>query len=226
MGDVPDLEAVHEAPEITRQNRWVWPLAAVLAMNILIIAFILGRNSSDAPDERIATGSGSGVERIEKVAVLEQRQVAETGLVPPESVRDRQGMDSEMRVNATVHNTGAMTVPVTTTELPDDDMVSAYTGQPHIVETAETNVYTNTVPDATGSDIPDLEDMQDEFRMGFQEPRFDVHVYANDPQRRFVLINLQKYRQGELLDNGATLEKIEPDGVVLVYRGERFRVRK
>ena len=57
-------------------------------------------------------------------------------------------------------------------------------------------------------------------------PRMDVHVYDSDPRRRFVLIDLQKFREGDRLSNGAVLEEILPDGIVLSYQGRRFHYGK
>ena len=51
----------------------------------------------------------------------------------------------------------------------------------------------------------------------------DVHVYAEQPAQRFVLINMIRYREGERLKEGALLERITPQGVVLSYEGEPFR---
>lgn len=57
-------------------------------------------------------------------------------------------------------------------------------------------------------------------------PRLDVHVYDDDPQRRFLLVELKKYREGDTLANGAVIEEILPEGVRMFYRGTRFIYRK
>ena len=57
-------------------------------------------------------------------------------------------------------------------------------------------------------------------------PPIDVHVYSEDPGRRFILMELQKYREGETLGNGAVLEEILPESIQLYYQGRRFRVGK
>ena len=54
------------------------------------------------------------------------------------------------------------------------------------------------------------------------ELHLDVHVYATNPQDRFVYINMRKYREGNRLQEGPTLERIRRDGVVLDYQGLRF----
>jgi general secretion pathway protein B len=76
------------------------------------------------------------------------------------------------------------------------------------------------------SGIPYWDDMSLEFRSELPMPRLDVHVYDSNPQRRFLLVELKKYREGDTLTNGAVVEEILPDGVQLFYRGTRFVYRK
>jgi general secretion pathway protein B len=51
--------------------------------------------------------------------------------------------------------------------------------------------------------------------------RLDLHVYAPSPAERFAMINMKKLREGDLVD-GARVESITPDGVILSYSGSRF----
>ncbi|MEA2080737.1 MAG: general secretion pathway protein GspB, partial [Pseudomonadota bacterium] len=55
--------------------------------------------------------------------------------------------------------------------------------------------------------------------------RLDVHVFSDQPQKSFVLINMQKYRGGEKLQEGPQLDEITPEGVILSFRGQRFRLQ-
>jgi general secretion pathway protein B len=50
----------------------------------------------------------------------------------------------------------------------------------------------------------------------------DVHVYATRAADRFVYINMRKYREGAVMPEGITVERIRRDGVVLNYQGLRF----
>ncbi|MGB5438973.1 MAG: general secretion pathway protein GspB, partial [Gammaproteobacteria bacterium] len=63
-----------------------------------------------------------------------------------------------------------------------------------------------------------------ELRSGFSPPRLDVHVYDEEPSRRFILVDLQRYVEGDTLGNGAKLEKILPGSIQLYYQGTRFRI--
>jgi general secretion pathway protein B len=52
--------------------------------------------------------------------------------------------------------------------------------------------------------------------------RLDLHVYAERPQDRFVMINMRKMREGEATPEGVRVESITADGAVLSYNGSRF----
>jgi general secretion pathway protein B len=52
--------------------------------------------------------------------------------------------------------------------------------------------------------------------------RLDLHVYAERPQDRFVMINMRKLREGDTLPGGVRVETITNDGAVLSFNGSRF----
>lgn len=56
--------------------------------------------------------------------------------------------------------------------------------------------------------------------------RMDLHVYAPDPRNRFVLVNMKRLMEGESLPEGVKVESITTDGAVLSYRGLQFMMEK
>ena len=64
----------------------------------------------------------------------------------------------------------------------------------------------------------------DLFRQINADLKVNVHVYSKNPEGRFVFMNMKIYREGDRLLEGPQLEEITQDGVVLSFRGERFRV--
>ncbi len=54
------------------------------------------------------------------------------------------------------------------------------------------------------------------------ELHLDIHVYATQPAERFVFLNNRKYREGNETPEGTLIERITRDGVVLNHRGVRF----
>ena len=54
------------------------------------------------------------------------------------------------------------------------------------------------------------------------ELHLDVHVFATRPAERFVYVNMRKYHEGATLQEGPVIERIRRDGVILNYQGLRF----
>jgi len=54
----------------------------------------------------------------------------------------------------------------------------------------------------------------------------NVHVYDDNPAKRFVLIDMKRYAEGHALPQGPIIEHITPDGVVLSYKGQRFQLTR
>jgi len=82
---------------------------------------------------------------------------------------------------------------------------------------------TESTPIVAAGDLPTAwRDLPLSQRKNLPHPRLDVHVYDSDPERRFVMIELRKYREGEALPDGSVLERIFADGIVLVFRDQRY----
>jgi general secretion pathway protein B len=57
-----------------------------------------------------------------------------------------------------------------------------------------------------------------------QNLHVDLHVYSKNANERFVLINMRRYTEGQQLPNGATVEQITPQGVVIQQNGTRYQL--
>jgi len=80
---------------------------------------------------------------------------------------------------------------------------------------------------ATPSDgIPLLQQMPLEFQHALPPLAVTIHVYAPDPSQRILFINNREYHQGSQITGGIRVEEIVPDGVVLSYQGERFKLSR
>lgn len=64
--------------------------------------------------------------------------------------------------------------------------------------------------------------MPADFRSGLPALEINAHAWAERSDQRFVLINLRRYEEGDTLREGPRLLRIEQDGVILEFRGERF----
>jgi general secretion pathway protein B len=72
--------------------------------------------------------------------------------------------------------------------------------------------------------IPLLSAMPSEFQERLPPMEVNIHVFSPDPSQCILSINNRSYRQGDEITGGAVVEEIVPDGVVLYYDGQRFRL--
>lgn len=69
-------------------------------------------------------------------------------------------------------------------------------------------------------------DLPDNVRAGIPEFTFTVLVYDKKPENRFVLINGERFVEGDTQQPGLVVEEIRREGVVFSYRLYRFLVEK
>lgn len=50
----------------------------------------------------------------------------------------------------------------------------------------------------------------------------DIHVYSDQPEERFVFVNMTKYREQARLAEGPLVKEITPEGVILQHLGNDF----
>ncbi len=72
--------------------------------------------------------------------------------------------------------------------------------------------------------VRSINDLPEPIAGGLPHVNVDLHVYADAPAQRFVVINGQRLHEGDALREGPRLERITTDGVILSYRGTRFQV--
>jgi hypothetical protein len=70
--------------------------------------------------------------------------------------------------------------------------------------------------------LPSLEELRLKGSVNLPALHIDLHVYNESASRRFVSINMNKYRENERLTEGPVLREITPEGVVLEYEGKAF----
>ncbi len=69
-----------------------------------------------------------------------------------------------------------------------------------------------------------LKDMPPAFRSDFPKLVVDVHVYDDNPLRRFALINGKKYRESDTLLDGPRLLEITGRGLIVEHRGSKVLI--
>jgi general secretion pathway protein B len=98
------------------------------------------------------------------------------------------------------------------------DAKSAEKAVPPAAEAAATRPATRPVQPA----LPSVWELTYAIRKELPEMSVTMHVYADDPTQRFVVIKGARHVEGDTLGDGVTLKQIRPDGMELDFKGTRF----
>jgi general secretion pathway protein B len=61
------------------------------------------------------------------------------------------------------------------------------------------------------------------FRSQLPQLALNVHMYSEDPAQRFVLINMRRYQEGDVMENsGILIQQVVAEGVILNHAGRDF----
>ena len=213
IGAVPGIATPHEVERPRgRSRRWLWIISALLIVNVVLVVMLLKDRFAEAPDT---------------AEVVPERPAAPVSLQPPPTRQAGEAgigalPSQEQRVptggQRMLSSGDSATLPE-----PAEPRESRPLSRP------EENIDTRPEPKAAEQGATRLQswyELPSEFRSGLTLPRLDLHVYSDDPQSRFILVSLKKYREGERLESGLLLEEVLPEGMVMSYRGERFLVEK
>jgi len=217
IGAVPDL-ATPQEPERpqTRSFRWLWIIVTLLTVNaVLVFMLLTDRDAEDveAPvPAQVQTELQPAPARDPVVQPVQPATKAPMGGAPnPER--------PVLPENETAWSGGGLVVLPAPADLPDS-------GLSQLPEEGSENRIDAIPAVKNHSQLQSWYELPQEIRNNIALPRLDVHVYSEDPRKRFIMVSLEKYREGDRLTSGLVLEEILPDGMVMSYQGERFRVEK
>jgi general secretion pathway protein B len=232
LGSVPDLATPQEVqPAEPRSFRWQWAIIALLVVNTVLVVLLL----KDRTGEVAAPPAAELTTNAAPEPVPFEAPVPPAPQTPPVAQQEAQAVPQTT-------DTLTSTAPAAEKRSPPALEEPASAGGEVVIlpETAQTrnlelSYLPDEEPDTSADDMtapreePQLQnwfDLPQAFRNNLDLPRLDVHVYSENPQGRFIMVDLKKYREGQTLPNGMVLEEILPDGMVMSYQGERFRVNK
>ena len=134
---------------------------------------------------------------------------ASTSVKPPASVSKSKGK-----------------VSFSSTELSADDAVPVINKPNLLIDHGNeiNNNYASAQPNARASlgSVPNVRDLPESSRASLNQYEVNVHVFDDNPTRSFVLINMDKYKEGDrIVNNGPIVEAITSEGVVVDYGSGR-----
>ena len=193
----PALFEVKVASPRTHLPPWAIAIAALLVVNLGIVTWLVLRHGAHA------AATSAAVPAVNPPAPPGSAPAAAATAVSPAVVTSTVPL-------ANVATAPAAGAPEKTN--PEDEAPAAPAGQAtgsHVRRGTASGVPLYQEAAATpGTTLPQL--------------RLDLHAYAEQPRARFVMINMQKLHEGDVLPDGVHVDEITPEGAVLSYKGARF----
>jgi general secretion pathway protein B len=215
-GTAPRTGAVHNVSPALPVSGWWLALGVVLLLGILAATLLFWRSTvANLPDLPAAPASS------EPVATAPVSAPAPVTLEKPLAVPE-----SPARKTAPVTDLAEQArLPAPTP--PKKIAVARAEKKPAVNRSSETikTAATPAVP-LVMDDTPLLQQMPQDFQRALPALAVTIHVYAHDESQRILFINNREYRKGSQIDGGIRVADIVPDGVVLSFRGERFKLSR
>ena len=180
--------------------RWLWVLGLLLAINLIVLLGLFFRPDAKAP-QRPPIAVSETRETAHEEAKLEQPAPEEQAQAEP-SFAEQVAVAKQ---NASARQSLAAVAP-----------------QPSRAEPAIRPGVVYSAPPKDSRVLPTIQELRANGTVALPDLHLDIHVYSDDPNDRFVFINMSKQREKSQLAEGPVVEEITPEGVVLEYRGTSF----
>ncbi len=234
LGKVPTIET-SQLESLTKQAepaRWTYAAIVLAVAAIIIAAYSVLDSRTEMP---VSAGYDLASARLAASNTID----ASKRIADPDPARVRQVAGSEPRSPAAPDTPSQPLALATTGLAPEpagfddqaalEQLAPSTTGvqrtRPEALNiTVSALETTDEPPQKVGTAVALLSQLPLEFQQTVPPMSLDVHVFRETPERRFVLINETLYREGEHTAEGAVVEEIVPDGVILEYGGELFRI--
>ena len=100
----------------------------------------------------------------------------------------------------------------------------AHTAGPEFTAVTPQNSAQGAEPVRRSDPIREIAELPESVRKGLPAMTFSFHVYSSDPQKRTIIINNRRLREGDEVGDSVLLQEITGDGVVLAIPGYRVHV--
>lgn len=224
-----------EQEKITAHRYWY--LAAALVLGVLFIGFYTLENQpvsaekkqTEAPVTEISmpASDGASVNEIDKQQLygvtisVDEPVVSTPDRTPRSQLKQSSALrsDGDETVTITAVAPSSQSDDVNQTDVLEStrdrntQLASVAPVKPVATVTAPENeaIYWRQLPLAIQRSLPEL--------------NFSVHLYTSQPTTRMVKVNGRVLREGDQITTSLTLDQITREGVILVYKGYRFRMK-
>ncbi len=217
-------------PQQSRSKTTIF-LAFLIIASVLVIAYIVWfvRNNSAPMPAATAPAISKPLSVLE--TKLEPKTPPER---PPQKAESKTASIAELIEGEKPEPAPLPAKPIITKK-PEADTIK----QPAIVSKSALPIPTSpataaavkvqpTPPEAVPEpkDIPFLNDLSFEFRQTVPKLTINVFVYSQQPEERFVMIDMVKYKQGQQIKDSMLLKEIRHDSLVIDYKNQIFKIKR
>ncbi|MGH8149036.1 MAG: general secretion pathway protein GspB [Steroidobacteraceae bacterium] len=225
----PALFEVKVAPPRHRIAPWVTLVAVLLAINLCVVGWLFLRSPSTRPPPtpvQTATPAAARAAAPEAASAAASPGIASPPAVPPTGTPPAAGSRATASHVAASRAAGGTPDAGTGASGSGDTNPADY--EPAVEPPRGTPVQDGggSVVRETDSGLPTYQEAAAAPGANLPSLRLDLHVYAAQPDQRFVFLNMTKLHEGESLPQGVRVDSITPDGVILSYRGEKFVLQR
>lgn len=204
-----EFSGVPTRPQTQSVPRWLWLVAALLAVNLVVLVGLLLR-----PDAAPQVASSEQSPAV----------VATTAAARPAAIE-----------SAPAQSTPAISTPTTSSfseqvaaaaQNPPDRQTAA--PAPATRQPAASNIVTPVLISQDAASIPassiypTYQEVLARGHLDLPPMHLDIHVFSPSAKDRFAFVNMSKLREGSTMAEGPEVAEITPDGVVLRHEGQLF----
>ena len=217
--DLPNINAVHQRPELHPQKKrriWLLAIPAALILNIVGFWFLWDRSPSEDPElitpVSISPARTSSLDAVTSTPEVQQIDTSMTIKIQPPELSPAGRIIPEANLASSGETAELLITPTDAYRKTASNSIAAERQQGEKYETLASQPVNKitALPTNIQRQIPDL--------------KFSSHLYADDSSFRMVNINGNMFHEGDIIAEGIQLERISEEGVVLNYLHYTFEI--
>ncbi len=218
--------ALAEVPIARRREQrpwWVWAVAALLGVNLVVLLVVLTRSPEPAPVAQVAPAPVSPATPATPATAAPAPAAVPAASPPVQAAAVPAPVEPPVANPMPARSLADEAAAAVVASDPDAPALAANVpDRAPIVRQLNSGAPAATSQTAGEENLPTLNELTGDRAVGMPPMHLDIHVFSANPAERFVFINMRKYTEGATLTEGPTVERIRADGVVLNQRGFRF----
>lgn len=194
----PDVAASGANPPGRTGKRWLWPVMALLLVNLVFLAYLVLKPSAQTDAAAPALTIAAAQPAADTTAKPD---------IPPTKADVRSLLDETIAEAASGRR--------------DPAAQAAIRPDPAATPSLETSAV-NEVTQTRRESLPSFAELASSGALTLAPLSLELHVYSDRQSGRFAFINGQKVVEGSRLNGGGRVSEITRFGVILEHDGQRF----